>query len=216
LNNPLRYIDPLGMAHQDANGNWVGDEDGEYDKELGLYWHAATQSWGDRQNSNAVNHIVGSSQEDPTNPGWAVLGTAAIATQADSPVPGPADLIAGGIAVYGIYKLATWSPPAIDTQTWVELIPGRTPLPPPLLVDPNIFSKSKHNKEVIWGLIGAAEIELGKLRNDPPEGGPRQHHKDEIKSMLDRAKNVAERLKGKSKEAAQKAIEAIEKEVAKH
>lgn len=37
-NNPLRFIDPTGLAHYDANGNYVGDKDGECDKELGACW----------------------------------------------------------------------------------------------------------------------------------------------------------------------------------
>jgi len=38
-NNPLRYIDPLGLAHYDANSNYVGDTDGEFDKDLNATWH---------------------------------------------------------------------------------------------------------------------------------------------------------------------------------
>jgi RHS repeat-associated protein len=52
-NNPLRYIDLLGLAHTDANGNWVGDEDGEYDKQTKLYWNDKKQYWENRQNDNA-------------------------------------------------------------------------------------------------------------------------------------------------------------------
>jgi len=37
-NNPLRFIDPFGLARHDANGNWVGDEDGEYDESLKAHW----------------------------------------------------------------------------------------------------------------------------------------------------------------------------------
>ena len=37
-NNPLRFVDPLGLAHSDANGNWVGDKDGECDKGMGACW----------------------------------------------------------------------------------------------------------------------------------------------------------------------------------
>jgi hypothetical protein len=94
--------------------------------------------------------------------------------------------------------------------------PPTITLPPPPIIDPNIYSKGKDNKKIVWGLIGAAEGELAKLRNDPPEGGARNHHKGEIKAMLDRAKNIADRLVGKAKDTAKKAIEAIEKEAAKH
>jgi RHS repeat-associated protein len=44
-NNPLRYIDPLGLARVDANGNWMGDFDGEYDKQTGLYWNQKQGHW---------------------------------------------------------------------------------------------------------------------------------------------------------------------------
>ncbi len=37
-NNPLRFIDPFGLAHYDANGNYIGDKDGECDKGLGACW----------------------------------------------------------------------------------------------------------------------------------------------------------------------------------
>jgi RHS repeat-associated protein len=52
-NNPLRYVDLLGLAHTDANGNWVGDEDGEYDKQKNLYWNEKNQLWENRVNDNA-------------------------------------------------------------------------------------------------------------------------------------------------------------------
>ena len=80
----------------------------------------------------------------------------------------------------------------------------------------NIFSKSKHNKNVAEGLIERAKGELAKLRNDPLEGGPRLHHKAEIKAMLDRAKRIIERLTGNSKEQFKEEIKAMEKEVEKH
>lgn len=37
-NRPLSFVDPDGLGHIDANGNWVGDEDGEYDKDLRATW----------------------------------------------------------------------------------------------------------------------------------------------------------------------------------
>ena len=80
----------------------------------------------------------------------------------------------------------------------------------------NIFSKSKHNKEIAEGLIERAKGELAKLRNDPPAGGPRLHHKAEIKAMLDRAKRIIERLKGKAKEEFEKHIKEVEDEAGKH
>ena len=37
-NNPLRFIDLAGDAHYEKDGNWVGDKDGEYDKDLQACW----------------------------------------------------------------------------------------------------------------------------------------------------------------------------------
>ena len=49
VNNPLRYIDPDGLAHwqkdKDGVDRWVGDKDGECDKQNNTCWNAKTQSW---------------------------------------------------------------------------------------------------------------------------------------------------------------------------
>jgi hypothetical protein len=53
--------------------------------------------------------------------------------------------------------------------------------------------------------------------SDPPgPGGPGNHHKDEIKAMLERAKRVVERLVGKSKDTRLRKIDEIEKTAARH
>jgi len=64
-NNPLRYIDPLGLAHVDANGNWVGDKDNEYDKQTGLYWNAKNQLWENRKNDASQISVSGGSDTIP-------------------------------------------------------------------------------------------------------------------------------------------------------
>jgi RHS repeat-associated protein len=79
-NNPLRYIDPLGLAHVDANGNWVGDEDGEYDKQTGLYWNAKNQSWENRKNDASQISVTGGSDTIPMVIG--LVGRAPIPPQA--------------------------------------------------------------------------------------------------------------------------------------
>jgi RHS repeat-associated protein len=37
-NNPLRFTDPDGLAHWDSTGHFVGDYDGEYNKDLQAVW----------------------------------------------------------------------------------------------------------------------------------------------------------------------------------
>jgi uncharacterized protein RhaS with RHS repeats len=51
-NNPMSFIDPLGLARTNVNGEWVGDKDGEFDPQTGLYWHTQTNSWGDKNNTD--------------------------------------------------------------------------------------------------------------------------------------------------------------------
>ncbi len=125
----------------------------------------------------------------------AILGTAVVTSQLDGPEPFIADLVAIGIAIYAAYQALTHK--VINTP-----------------LDPNIYAQNnKHTQKIIDGLTTAAERELEKLRYDPPTGGARNHHKDEIKAMLDRAKNQAEKLVGKAKEKALEKIKQIEEAV---
>jgi len=89
---------------------------------------------------------------------------------------------------------------------WILTSPVQQGLP---IVDDYFYSQSKHNKEVIEGLIGTAVDHIEKIRNNP---GSRDvnHWKGEIKAALDRAKNIAERLKGKTKEAIKEKIRELE------
>lgn len=43
-NNPLRFTDPFGLARYDKNGNWIGDYDDEFDKDLKAYWRVDKNS----------------------------------------------------------------------------------------------------------------------------------------------------------------------------
>lgn len=92
---------------------------------------------------------------------------------------------------------------------WILTSPVQQGLPH---VDPNFYSQSKDNKKKADGLIAAAATELGKLMSDlPGPGGPGDHHKKEIKAILDRARRLAERLTGKNTTDRIKQIEEIEK-----
>jgi RHS repeat-associated protein len=61
-NNPLRYIDPFGDAHwevqADGEQHYVGDEDGEYDKDLNAVWVADGQYWNFQEDPTPVE-VVG-------------------------------------------------------------------------------------------------------------------------------------------------------------
>jgi hypothetical protein len=64
---------------------------------------------------------------------------------------------------------------------------------------------------VIEGLIGTAVDHIEKIRNNPNSRDV-NGWKKEIKAALDRAKNIAERLKGKTKEATNEKIRDLEKQ----
>lgn len=94
------------------------------------------------------------------------------------------------------------------TTVWILTSPIQQGLPH---VDDNFYSQSKHNKEVIEGLIGTAVDHIGKIRNNPSSRDV-NHWKGEIKAALDRAKKIAERLKGRTKEATKEKIRDLEKQ----
>jgi RHS repeat-associated protein len=81
-NNPLRYIDPFGDAHwevgTDGQQHYVGDEDGEYDKDLNAVWMADCQYWEFQEDPSAVTVPIPGfndfAQEMPIGSGkWVVL-----------------------------------------------------------------------------------------------------------------------------------------------
>jgi RHS repeat-associated protein len=47
VDNPLRYTDPTGMSHMDANSFWVGDSNGECEQQNGgtVCWNAKANEW---------------------------------------------------------------------------------------------------------------------------------------------------------------------------
>jgi RHS repeat-associated protein len=213
-NNPLMYTDPTGLiwvkesecASDECRPIWIADNVWEEmsDGEQGDY-----EIWTEME----YDSVDGRIRLDPTgpsagnkgwerigsnlgNPGYLKLGTAAVVSQVDSPVPGPADVIAIAIAAFGLYEISLYAEYGV-----------------PFNYDPNLYSVSKDNKKLVGALVVAAEAEIEKLKNDPAEFGPRNHHKGEIKAMLDRAKKIADRLKGKTKEAAKEMIKQLEETV---
>ncbi|MEW5976654.1 MAG: RHS repeat-associated core domain-containing protein [Acidobacteriota bacterium] len=189
-NNPLRFRDPRGRACvSNGNGGWIDDDSG-----------GQTCAEVEEENRKRTANITVDAKKDDvmeeldevttltTGPTALVIASTAIAV-ADSPIPGPADLLALGILSIGSLMLP--SPPA-----------------------PSIFlSESKHNKEVLAGLLATAQVHLERLQSAPPEDPNRRGWKKEIKAALDRAKRVADRLVGKAKDEAIKAIEYVEKAI---
>jgi hypothetical protein len=45
LGNPLRFNDPTGLAHVEPDGHFVGDKNGEYNKDLDAIWSAKKKIW---------------------------------------------------------------------------------------------------------------------------------------------------------------------------
>lgn len=135
-----------------------------------------------------------------------------------------AGVVVGATGMAGGSLLLFWSttpnmalPPSMpNTGTNTAMVQ-----PQPIIgnsaLSPQIYSKSKHNKGVVDGLIGSAEEEMEKLRNDPTGfASPREHHIGEIEAMLDRARNVAQRLRGKNKTDRLDKIDALEKELGEY
>ncbi|MCI0560031.1 MAG: RHS repeat-associated core domain-containing protein [Nitrososphaera sp.] len=202
-NNPLRYIDPNGKRTEwyDKDGRFLGaDDEVTIDREKGTLTAKDGRVYN-LEELQVIEQIKAGPEDDTeelkelqsdSGAGALVLAAGGVALL-DTPAPGPADVVSLGIlAVAAIVALNQPS-------------------------DSILLSQNKHNKEVLAGLLEAAGRELGKLRSDPPgPGGPQDHHKREIKAILERAKRIAKRLVGKSRAEAEKVIEAIEKEAASH
>jgi len=69
---------------------------------------------------------------------------------------------------------------------------------------------SKHDKDVIAGLLEHAEIHADKIGSSPPEDPNKNHWKKEVRAALQRAMRIAQkRLKGKTRDAAVAKIQEI-------
>lgn len=209
INNPSRYTDPTGMiwvteCNPGCGPRWIPDDEWKRMTNKNMY-----ALWTDME----YNSTDGRVRLDPNGPtaenpdGYMVIGpnvwqandtnvAGAIAVAiADGPEPGPADLLALAYILGSFLHAATVS----HEVHQVPIV--------------SMASNSKHEKDVASGLLTAAERELEKLRYDPPTGGARNHHKSEIKTMVDQARRRAGRLVGKAKEEIIKKAEEIEKTV---
>src|SRR5262245_21016132 len=142
-NNPIRYIDPLGLARTDANGNWIGDFDGEYDKQTKLYWNKKNGYWESKAEFNfsrgpeqladrigvAFRRITYQSKFGNSDRTGA-RGVAALAGAVYvNPLPNPHKFIVGSGLLFaaGLAYLTNYNN-----------------APPPLLINPNIEARNRN------------------------------------------------------------------------
>jgi hypothetical protein len=61
LNDPLNLIDPFGLAHwelgPDGQRHFVGDKDGEYNRDLNAHWNAKNKVWDFSSTPRAQTHL---------------------------------------------------------------------------------------------------------------------------------------------------------------
>jgi RHS repeat-associated protein len=221
LNNPLAFTDPTGEIWvRSGSGDIVWFSQERWDEEISklkdadgnaIYTPLTPSEMEFNTNFGRVRLNPNGPDADAEPGSDAYLGFSIVGeNKTDFSVAMAAGLVIGmrgrtPILMAGAATLAT---------TWVLTSPVQQGLPH---VDDRFYSESKHNKKVAEGLIAAAATELGKLMSDPPgPGGPGDHHKKEIKAILDRAKRVVDRLTGKSKAEKLKQIEEIEKAASQH
>ncbi len=100
-NNPISFWDPTGMqgelAYPDRDGKFKGetwtDVDGTFK------WNG--QTWSDVSNGSSVITqvtLAGKAKSNNSGPGSLAMA-ALLVSQADSPVPGPADIVAAGMLI---------------------------------------------------------------------------------------------------------------------
>jgi RHS repeat-associated protein len=221
LNNPLAYTDPTGEIWVRSGGGdivWFSQE--RWDEEISklkdskgnaVYTPLTSSEMEFNTNFGRVRLNPNGPDADAAPGSDAYLGFSIVGeNKTDFSVAAAAGIAIGArgrnpILMAGAATLVT---------VWILTSPVQQGLPH---VDDNFYSQSKDNKKKADGLIAAATTELGKLMSDPPgPGGPGDHHKKEIKAILDRAKRIAERLTGRNKADRLKQIEEIEKAASQH
>ena len=215
LDNPLAFTDPDGEIWvRSDTGKIVWFSQERWDEEISklkndkgkpVYTPLAANEMEFNTNFGRVRLDPNGPDADAAPGSDAYLGFSIIGeNKTEYSVAMAAGLVIGmrgrtPILMAGLATLAT---------VWILTSPVQQGLP---IVDDNFYSQSKHNKEVIDGLIGTAAGHIEKIRNNP-DSRDVNHWKGEIKAALDRARNIAERLKGKTKEAIKEKIRELEKQ----
>lgn len=215
LNNPQAYIDPTGEIWvRSGNGTVVWFSQNRWDEEISnltddngnaIYTPLKPSEMEFNTNFGRVRLNPNGPDADAAPGSDAYLGFSIVGeNKTDFSVAAAAGI---AIGMRGRNPILMAGGAAIAT-IWILTSPVQQGLP---VVDNNFYSQSKHNKEVIEGLIGTAVDHIEKIRNNPSSRDV-NHWKGEIKAALDRAKNIAERLKGRTKEATKEKIRDLEKQ----
>lgn len=213
LNNPLAYTDPTGEIWVRSGGGdivWFSQE--RWDEEISqlkdsngnaVYTPLTSSEMEFNTNFGRVRLNPNGPDADAAPGSDAYLGFSIVGNnKTDFSVAAAAGIALGARGRNPILMAGA----ATLTTIWILTSPVQQGLPH---VDNNFYSQSKHNKEVIEGLIGTAVDHIEKIRNNPSSRDV-NHWKGEVKAALDRAKKIAERLKGKTKEAIKEKIKDLE------
>jgi RHS repeat-associated protein len=168
-NNPLRYIDPFGDARwevgKDGLEHYIGDEIGEYDKDLNATWDGT--KWNFHDDNGQDNVVI--AEPEPVQSEAVEMGAAAIAIGLTPPpvklglvIGGAAGtLVVGGVILLHQPGILEVAPPTLTSPTFVKpskIQIGPAPPPPPIL-------KKKGEKRQIRAAARAVGVNYIALRN---------------------------------------------------
>ena len=201
LNNPLMYTDPTGLLWVRNNSSgaytWIPDDlwgeasQQTYDNGKQLYTPLKPEELEyDTDQGRVRLDPRGPNSGNPT--GWAIVGSnlgsgagamavgAIVTSQADSPVPGPADILAIGLLGFALYQWATY-----ETQQ----------LP---ISNPYLESRKADLKLIdhIADKYGVDRHELGKLIHEVKESMGRDHKGRRPELTKEEIEELARELQG--------------------